>query len=87
MNVKNTMIFKAIVVFVCLNQVLCNTDVKTSSGVVRGQTVRVVNQNINQYLSVPYAEPPVGPLRFARPKPLQKPLPVRIKMYFVLNFN
>ena len=78
-NVKNIMYFRGVIVFVCLNQILCNVEVKTSSGVVSGQTVRVLNQNINQFLSIPFAEPPVGSLRFAKPKPLQKPIDVKMQ--------
>ncbi|CAG2168636.1 unnamed protein product [Oppiella nova] len=47
--------------------------VNTSSGGVRGQTLNVVNHKINQFLNIPYAEPPVGPLRFSPPQPLQTP--------------
>ncbi|CAG2177880.1 unnamed protein product, partial [Oppiella nova] len=38
------------------------TDVKTTSGVVRGQTIQVLNTNVFQFLGIPYAEPPVGAL-------------------------
>ncbi|CAG2169356.1 unnamed protein product [Oppiella nova] len=50
------------------------TDVKTTSGVVRGQTIQVLNTNVYQFLGIPYAEPPVGALRFAKPQPIEKPL-------------
>ncbi|CAG2181320.1 unnamed protein product, partial [Oppiella nova] len=49
------------------------TDVKTTSGVVRGQTIQVLNTNVFQFLGIPYAEPPVGTLRFAKPQPIKKP--------------
>ncbi|XP_054166232.1 cholinesterase-like [Oppia nitens] len=48
-------------------------DVITSSGVVRGQTLHILNKNVNQYLNIPFAEPPVGRLRFAKPEPLKVP--------------
>ena len=76
------MIFKTVLIFICLNSVLCNVDVKTSSGVVRGHTIQVGEQNVNQFLGIPFAEPPVGSLRFAKPKPLQKPLEVRVDTNF-----
>ena len=55
----------------------CNAvEVKTSSGLVRGQTVRVLNQTIDEFLGIPFVEPPIGDLRFAKPKPIDKSLPV-----------
>ncbi|CAG2173187.1 unnamed protein product [Oppiella nova] len=38
-------------------------DVNTTSGVVRGQTLVAQNKSIDQFLNIPYAEPPVGSLR------------------------
>ncbi|CAG2117706.1 unnamed protein product [Medioppia subpectinata] len=48
-------------------------DVNTTSGAVRGQTLRVLNREIHQFLGIPFAEPPVGALRFARPVPISTP--------------
>ncbi|CAG2114000.1 unnamed protein product, partial [Medioppia subpectinata] len=48
-------------------------DVNTSSGSVRGQTLHVLNRKIHQFLNIPYAEPPLGLLRFAPPLPLNAP--------------
>ncbi|CAG2106934.1 unnamed protein product [Medioppia subpectinata] len=31
--------------------------------VVRGQTVRVLDASVDQFLGIPYAEPPIGALR------------------------
>ncbi|CAG2111165.1 unnamed protein product, partial [Medioppia subpectinata] len=45
-----------------------------TSGVVRGQTIDVLNVSIDQFLSIPYAEPPVGRLRFAKPEPISTPI-------------
>ncbi|CAG2114772.1 unnamed protein product [Medioppia subpectinata] len=47
----------------------------TTSGVVRGQTIDVLNVSIDQFLGIPYAEPPVGRLRFAKPEPIKTPKP------------
>ena len=48
-------------------------DVHTTSGVVRGLTIDVLNTSVDQFLGIPYAEPPVGALRFAKPEPIKKP--------------
>ena len=39
-------------------------------------TFVILNEIIKQYLGIPYAEPPVGNLRFAKLKPLEKPIEV-----------
>ncbi|CAG2162484.1 unnamed protein product, partial [Oppiella nova] len=49
-------------------------NVSTTSGVVRGQAINVLNTSIYEFLGIPYAEPPVGDLRFAKPVPIEKPL-------------
>lgn len=42
--------------------------VKTNSGKIRGLLVPINSRsNIEQYIGIPYAEPPIGNLRFARP--------------------
>ncbi len=69
------MFFNLILTFsLILSQYLCNcVDVKTSSGTVRGHTLQVLNKTIDEFLNIPYAEPPIGELRFAKPKPIDKP--------------
>ena len=52
-------------------------DVNTTSGVVRGLTVNALNTSVDQFLNIPYAEPPVGSLRFAKPVPFKEPIKVR----------
>ncbi|XP_054165694.1 cholinesterase-like [Oppia nitens] len=47
--------------------------VNTTSGVVKGLDIHVLNTSIAQYLNIPYAEPPVGRLRFSKPEPLKHP--------------
>jgi cholinesterase len=42
--------------------------VKTSSGKIVGQTSSW-KQGVSEYLGVPFAAPPVGPLRWAAPQP------------------
>ncbi|CAG2116155.1 unnamed protein product, partial [Medioppia subpectinata] len=46
-------------------------EVNTTSGVVKGLTIDVLNTSVDQFLAIPYAEPPVGVLRFAKPVPLK----------------
>ncbi|CCA75891.1 hypothetical protein PIIN_09887 [Serendipita indica DSM 11827] len=41
--------------------------VQTTSGKVKG---KAVSNTTNAYLGIPYAQPPVGPLRFLAPRPL-----------------
>ncbi|KAI1287962.1 Acetylcholinesterase [Halotydeus destructor] len=44
-----------------------SVDVTTSKGVVRGQCLQVKGQNVTEFAMIPYARPPVGRLRFAKP--------------------
>ncbi|KAF2430910.1 alpha/beta-hydrolase [Tothia fuscella] len=44
-------------------------NILTSSGEVTGFIDQTVAPNVGQYLGIPYAEDPVGPLRFAPPVP------------------
>ena len=79
MFIKNKVVINLIVfnlVFVVTNCIETNVDVKTTSGVVRGQTIQVLNTTINEFLGIPYAEPPVGKLRFAKPEPIKTPIKV-----------
>ncbi|CAG2118762.1 unnamed protein product, partial [Medioppia subpectinata] len=49
-------------------------DVNTSSGTVRGHSIRVLGRPINEFLGIPFAVPPVGALRFAKPQAIPEPL-------------
>jgi hypothetical protein len=55
-----------------------DVKVNTSSGLVQGNRVTLLNRTINQFLGIPFAEPPIGRLRFAKPLPLNKPSKVSI---------
>ncbi|XP_070789576.1 cholinesterase-like [Pituophis catenifer annectens] len=48
-----------------------DTVVVTSSGSIKGMTVLTRSGAVNAYLGIPYAEPPVGRLRFQKPVPHQ----------------
>ena len=81
------MIFRIILVLVYFNCVFGNpfvvTDgpvVQTTSGTVKGLTLNVLNRSIDQFLGIPFAEPPFGSLRFAKPKPIFKPIEVSIEL-------
>ena len=48
-------------------------DVSVTGGVVRGSVVQAPQGgDVEEYLGIPYAQPPVGALRFAAPKPISK---------------
>ena len=83
-NKLNVVLIVSVIV-VCIQRCVCDESnsvvVNTSSGGVRGQTLNVVNHKINQFLNIPYAEPPVGPLRFSPPQPLQTPKKVFKKLF------
>ncbi|MEV4602632.1 carboxylesterase family protein [Amycolatopsis sp. NPDC049253] len=49
------------------------TTVETRAGAVRGE----VRDGVGYFLGVPYAEPPVGPLRFRPPRPVGRWIGVR----------
>jgi hypothetical protein len=47
-------------------------EVQTSSGKVKGQpATRPGFSAVSQYVGIPYAEPPLGPLRWMPPKPFK----------------
>ncbi|KAH6929811.1 hypothetical protein HPB50_005962 [Hyalomma asiaticum] len=45
--------------------------VKTKQGHIAGQRVTIDGHTIYRYIGVPFAEPPLGKLRFRRPQPLK----------------
>ena len=80
-------LFHVLCLYLCIELCFGNrVDVKTSSGVVRGQTIQVLNRRIDQFLGIPYAEPPIGELRFAKPQPLKKPKEVNIFHEFNIKY-
>lgn len=77
------MIIHALAILFCASALDC-VHVRTSSGVLRGTTVEALGQNINQFLGIPYAQPPVGSLRFGKPRPIDRPLEVSVLYQAVL---
>lgn len=64
-----------ILVFTCLLKVAtASVVINTDSGPVRGVTSLV--EDVEAYLGIPYAEPPIGELRFSKPVPKKKWLDV-----------
>jgi hypothetical protein len=45
------------------------STVKTFSGALEGKKLLVFGTEIYAFIGIPYAEPPIGQLRFSRPKP------------------
>ena len=77
MNLRYIFVSFHLILIFCFN--LFETHVvNTTSGSVKGMTINILNQTIEQYLGIPFAEPPVKSLRFAKPKPLSKPIEVCI---------
>ena len=55
---------------------------RTSSGLVEGKTLKVFGSTIYAFLGIPYAEPPIGFLRFAKPVPIRRWNGIRPAMNF-----
>ncbi|KAI1289596.1 Acetylcholinesterase [Halotydeus destructor] len=54
----------------CVTSHALGQEVETKTGKIKGTTATTVDdKKVNIYLAIPYAEPPVGPLRFQAPKP------------------
>ncbi|CAH1244898.1 ACHE [Branchiostoma lanceolatum] len=45
------------------------TVIETTTGKVRGKVLNLYGRQVVAFLGIPYAEPPVGPLRFKPPQP------------------
>lgn len=47
--------------------------VKIEKGKIRGKTVTAATgKKVDVFLSIPYAQPPIGPLRYRHPRPIEK---------------
>ncbi|KAG8196829.1 hypothetical protein JTE90_027543 [Oedothorax gibbosus] len=61
----------------CLSQpVITSPSVEINSHQIIGQQASLEGTYVNEYLGIPYAEPPIGPLRFQKPQTLQNYPPV-----------
>lgn len=88
MSIKFSYIFYLTILFVCDSDVVeaSTTTVTTINGDVRGYKLSIdgINEvgsgitSINLFLGIPYAEPPVGDLRFSRPVPKSSWSPKRL---------
>uniref|UniRef100_A0A0C9RFP3 Carboxylic ester hydrolase n=1 Tax=Fopius arisanus TaxID=64838 RepID=A0A0C9RFP3_9HYME len=45
--------------------------VETTTGLVRGLSRSVLDHEVHVYLGIPFAKPPIGPLRFRKPLPVE----------------
>ena len=72
---------------ICCIQLSNSIGVNTTSGVVRGLTINVLNTSVDQFLNIPYTEPPVRDLRFAKPQPLKAPKKVCILRKFKIQLH
>ena len=72
---SNYILLAFIFCIICyFNSIECDNSVivVTNTGAVKGNVINVNNKTINQFLDIPYAEPPFGNNRFGKPKPITK---------------
>ena len=63
-------------------------DLETSLGTLRGQVFSAPNgAKVVKFLGVPYAQPPVGKLRFKRLEPLKLPLGTKDDPFLALKYG
>ncbi|GIX73517.1 acetylcholinesterase-1 [Caerostris extrusa] len=61
-----------ICLFTIVSKIACNpTFVETTSGPIQGFISELNNKAVKAFLGIPFAQPPVGDLRFKKPKPVQ----------------
>ncbi|XP_014783286.1 cholinesterase 2 [Octopus bimaculoides] len=46
--------------------------IDTTTGKIKGSTISVQNVDLDVFLGIPFAKPPVGNLRFRRPEPIER---------------
>ncbi|XP_078000488.1 cholinesterase-like [Glandiceps talaboti] len=70
-----TVLYVASLLAICGLQVACQNSgptVKTRYGELLGKKVDVLDSQVDTFLGIPYAEPPIGELRFKAPTPSVK---------------
>ncbi|XP_013408837.1 liver carboxylesterase 1-like [Lingula anatina] len=60
---------KALLTLSVMSGVAAQPQVTTKNGVIEGFGTTVEGQSVNLFLGIPFAEPPVGALRFMKPQP------------------
>ncbi|GBM77064.1 Acetylcholinesterase-1 [Araneus ventricosus] len=55
-----------------MNDTICDPVVQMGTTQIIGETYVFEGRQVNQYLSIPYAEPPIGQLRFQKTVPLER---------------
>lgn len=50
---------------------LSSVNVKTKSGMIQGERIDVLSKEVDVFLGIPFAEPPIGDLRFRKPKEIK----------------
>ncbi|KAH6929575.1 hypothetical protein HPB50_002783 [Hyalomma asiaticum] len=71
MNRHATVILSALPFVLSLAGLASSVTVFTKEGPVLGRTASVLDKEIQVFLGIPYAMPPVGKLRFSKPQPVQ----------------
>ncbi|GFT92174.1 carboxylesterase 5A [Nephila pilipes] len=61
--------------------------IPTTAGLLRGKPTMVLNKRVNLFLGVPYAQPPVGNLRFKHPVALEAAHVERLSTNFAPSCN
>ena len=64
-----------LLIVILLNDIQCSEDsvsVRLKSGVINGKIeTSFNNKKVNVFKGIPFAEPPIGSLRFRRPQPVK----------------
>ncbi|CAN7978575.1 unnamed protein product [Ixodes persulcatus] len=71
MEIATLVVFCLAQIFLACSQNSGQDIVTTKSGLVRGTLLRTTTGQVRAFLGIPYAEPPVGDLRFKKPEPKQ----------------
>ncbi|CAG2174870.1 unnamed protein product [Oppiella nova] len=71
----NIIVANIFALLLCLNYAKTDDNliitVRTKNGLINGRTDTFDGKHYNQFLGIPYAEPPTGDLRFKKPVPIK----------------